>query len=135
MARYKIWNTTDTIYTLGEPYKFTPDEWKARYPWSEVEPCVINGEGAINGAFCMPLSDMIAQATAQGCDFSACETNEEKLAALEAFEDELATQAQKQATEEAGIAERQAAALEAIASGQTSEGTAAMNALLMGEEE
>lgn len=91
MSKYQIWNGTDTIYTYGPPYKFTPEMWRAEYPWSEISPCVISGEGAINGSFCMPLADMVAQATNRGCDFSKCTTDSEKLATLEAFEQEEAT--------------------------------------------
>lgn len=119
MARYKIWNGTDTVYTFGAPYKFTPEEWRAKYPWSEIDPCVISGEGAINGAFCMPLSNMIAQAAKQGFDFSACTTDEEKLATLEAFEDaksaEAAEAARLAAEAEAENAKLNADALASIA--------------------
>lgn len=108
MARYAIWNGTDTVYTYGPPYKFTADEWRAKYPWSEVATCVISGEGAINGAFCMPLADMVAMKTREGCDFSACTTDEEKLAAIEAFEDAQAAAA----AETVSTDERIAAALE-----------------------
>lgn len=137
MSKYAIWNGTDTVYTFGPPYKFTPDEWRAKYPWAEVAPCVVSGEGAINGAFCMPLPDMIVQATKQGCDLSACTTDEEKLAAIEAFEEEKAAEAAAAAAAaaeaEAAAAERTTAALEAIAAGQTTENAAAVNALLNGE--
>lgn len=88
MSKYQIWNGTDTIYTYGPPYKFTPEQWLEQYPWAEVSPCVISGEGAINGAFCMPLAEMVSQASKRGCDFSACAADAEKLAVLEAFEDE-----------------------------------------------
>ena len=119
MSRYKIWNGTDIIYTLGAPYKFTPEAWREKYPWSEVEPCVISGEGAINGAFCMPLSNMVANATKAGCDFTACRTDEEKLAAIEAFEDareaEAAEAARAAAETEAANAEINAMSLASIA--------------------
>ena len=99
MSKYQIWNETDTVYTYGPPYKFTPEQWMEKYPWAEVSPCVISGEGAINGAFCMPLAEMISQATKQGCDFSACATDTEKLAVLEAFEDEQEAIAKAKAAE------------------------------------
>ena len=99
MSKYQIWNGTDTVYTYGPPYKFTPEEWIAKYPWAEVSPCVISGEGAINGSFCMPLADMVAQAANRGCDFSACTTDAEKLATLEAFEQEEAAKEAEAAAE------------------------------------
>ncbi len=86
MAKYKLWNGKDPVYTLGAPYKFTPDEWRAEYPWTEVDDCVISGEGVINGAFCMPYTDMIAIYAKQGCDFSDCKTKQEHLDAIEQFE-------------------------------------------------
>ena len=86
MSKYKIWNKIDTVFTFGPPYKFTPEQWMEKYPWSEVDACVISGDGAINGAFCMPLSSMVANATREGCDFSACVTDEDKIVAIENFE-------------------------------------------------
>ena len=119
MGKYKIWNGTDTVYTFGAPYKFTPEQWMEKYPWSEAEPCVISGEGTINGAFCMPLSNMVANAAKMGCDFSACTTDEEQLAVLEAFEDAKEAEARAKAEEEAiakaAAEEMNAASLASIA--------------------
>ena len=86
MGKYKLWNKVDIIYTYGAPYKFTPAQWLQQFPWAEVEPCVISGEGVVNGAFCMPYSDFIAKRARDGCDFSGCETAQEHLDAIEAFE-------------------------------------------------
>lgn len=105
MSKYAIWNKTDTVFTFGHPYKHTPEEWMAKYPWAEVVDCVVSGEGAINGAFCMPLPDMVNQFAKAGCDFSACETAEDKLATIEAFED-----ARKAEAEEAAKASTETAA-------------------------
>jgi len=119
MSKYKIWNGTDTVFTFGPPYKFTPEQWKAKYPWSEVDPCVLSGEGVINGALCMPLSSMVARASAEGCDFSQCVTDQDKLDAIEAFEkarEAAAAEASKAAAEsEAVNAEMTATALNSIA--------------------
>lgn len=91
--RYAIWNKTDKVYTLGIDPKhgridYTPEEWIARYGWCEIpgEYCVL-AAGAINGAICIPLSKMVSDAERMGCDFTGCETPEDKLAAIEAFED------------------------------------------------
>ena len=100
MSRYKIWNGTDDVYTYGPPYKFTPEQWREKYLWSEVEPCVISG-GTVNGALCMPLTELLSQASKDGCDFSACTTDEEKLAAIEAFEDAREAAANAKAAEDA----------------------------------
>lgn len=138
MNKYAIWNKADPILTpIGEV--LTAEQWIARYPIAGVDSItVVCGGGEINGSFFGTLGQMVEMYTKMGCDFSACETAEDKLAAIEAFEDaceaEAAAQAQASAAAEANNAERTAAALEAIASGQSTENMAAMNALLNGEE-
>lgn len=138
MSRYAIWNKKDTILTpIGEV--LTAQQWIERYPIAGVDSItVVCGGGEINGEFFGTLGQMVEVFTKEGCDFSACETAADKLAAIEAFEDareaEAAAAAQAAAAAEASNAERSTAALEAIASGQTTENVAAMNALLTGEE-
>lgn len=138
MSRYAIWNKQDPILTpIGEV--LTAEKWIERYPIAGVGSItVVCGGGEINGAFFGTLGQMVEMYGKMGCDFSACETAEDKLAAIEAFEDareaEAAAAAKATAETEANNAERTAAALEAIASGQTTENMAAMNALLNGEE-
>ena len=129
MKRYAIWNKTDPIITpIGEV--LTPEQWIDRYPVAGVSTItVVCGAGEINGAFFGTLGQMVQMYEAQGCDFSACTTPEEKLEAIEAFEDAMNAPSGEPSAEE-----RQAAALEAIATGATAESTAAMNALLTGEE-
>lgn len=138
MSRYAIWNKKDPILTpIGEV--LTADKWIERYPIAGLERItVVCAGGEVNGAFFGTLGQMVEMYSKAGCDFSACETAEDKLAAIEAFEDareaeehEAAIAAAEQG---ASIAERQAAALEAIASGQTTENAAALNALLNGED-
>lgn len=130
MKRYAIWNKTDPIITpIGEV--LTAEQWIARYPVAGVKSItVVCAAGEVNGAFFGTLGQMVQLYESQGCDFSACETAEDKLAAIEAFED-----AQNTVSTEPTAEERQAAALEAIASGATSESTAVVNALLGEDEE
>ena len=71
---------------------------------------------------------MKAQYAKMGADYTGCTTDEEVLAVIEAFED---TPPEPIA---ASTEERTAAALEAIAAGQTTENSSALNALLTGEE-
>ena len=138
MKRYAIWNKQDPILTpIGEV--LTAEQWMARYPIAALDSItVVCGAGEINGAFFGTLGQMVAMYEAQGCDFSTCVTAEEKLEAIEAFdaakEAEAKAAAEAAASEESNLAEREVAALEAIASGQTTENAAALNALLMGEE-
>ena len=97
MSRYKIWNKKDNILTpIGEV--LTPEQWIERYPIAGVENItVICAAGEINGAFFGTLGSMVDMYEKQGVDFSACTTNEEKLAVIEAF-DEAREQAQKEAS-------------------------------------
>lgn len=129
MSRYAIWNKQDTILTpIGEV--LSAEKWIERYPIAGIETIkVVCAGGEINGAFFGTLGQMVEMYAKNGCDFSACETDQDKLDAIEAFEDAMNTPSGKPSAEE-----RQAAALEAIATGATSETTAAMDALLTGEE-
>lgn len=134
MKRYAIWDKETPIITpIGEV--LSAAEWIERYPVASVKTItVICAAGEINGGFFGTLGQMVQMCENEGCDFSSCITDEEKLAAIEAFEDAREEAAKAAVLAEASTAERQATALEAIASGQTAESTAAMNALL-GEEE
>ena len=107
MKRYAIWNKEDPIITpIGEV--LTPEQWIHRYPVAGVPSItVVCGAGEINGAFFGTLGQMVQMYTAQGADFSACTTDEEKLEVIEAFEDEMNTPNDEPTTDE-----RIAAALE-----------------------
>lgn len=87
MNRYAIWNKTDPIITpIGEV--LTPEQWIERYPVAGLPTItVVCGAGEINGAFFGTLGSMVDHYTSEGCDFLGCNTPEEKLAAIEAFED------------------------------------------------
>lgn len=129
LKRYAIWNKKDMILTpVGEV--LTAEQWIERYPIAGVPSVtVVCGAGEINGAFFGTLGQMVQMWESQGYDFSSCTTDEEKLEMIEAIENEINTPSTEPTTEE-----RTAAALEAIASGSTSESTAVVNALL-GEDE
>lgn len=128
MKRYAIWNKVDPIITpIGEV--LTAEQWIERYPVAGVPSItVVCAAGEINGGFFGTLGQMVQMYEAQGADFSACTTNEEILETIEAFEDAMNAPSTEPTAEE-----RQAAALEAIADGQTTENAAAVNALLNGE--
>ena len=130
MGKYAIWNKTDDIITpRGEV--FSANQWMTRYPVAQLENiAIVCGGGVINGAFFGILEQMVDMYTKMGADFSPCESDQDKLDVIEAFED-----TQNARSTELTAEERQAAALEAIASGATSENSAVMNALLTGEEE
>ena len=87
MARYAIWNKKDNVITpIGEV--LTPEQWIERYPVAGALKTVCAG-GELNGAFFGIFSSMVDMYATQGCDFSGCTTDEEKLACIEAFEDEM----------------------------------------------
>ena len=91
MSRYAIWNKEDMILTpIGEV--LTANDWINRYPIAGVPSIkVVCASGEINGAFFGTLGQMIEMYTKRGCDFSSCETDQDKLDAIEAFEDAVNT--------------------------------------------
>lgn len=86
--RYAIWDKRSPILTpIGEV--LTAEKWIERYPIAGVESVtVVCAAGEINGAFFGTLGQMVQMYEGQGADFSACVTAEDKLAVIEAFEDE-----------------------------------------------
>ena len=89
MKKYAIWNKQDPILTpVGEV--LTAEQWIERYPIAGVPTVtVVCAAGEINGGFFGTLGQLTQMYETQGCDFSDCATNEEKLARIEAFEDEM----------------------------------------------
>lgn len=87
MKRYAIWNKQDPILTpIGEV--LTAEQWIERYPIAGVPNIVVVcAAGEINGGFFGTLGQLVDVYSREGCDFSACETAEDKLNAIEAFED------------------------------------------------
>ena len=128
MKRYAIWDKQSPVITpIGEV--LTAEQWINRYPVASIPTItIVCGAGEMNGSFFGTLGQMVQMYEAQGADFSSCETAEDKLAVIEAFEDAMNAPSTEPTPEE-----RQAQALEAIATGATSETTAAMDALLNGE--
>lgn len=87
MAKYAIWDKKSPVLTpIGEV--LTAEQWISRYPIAGVDTItVICAAGEINGGFFGTLGQMVDMYTKQGCDFSACTTDQEKLDAIEAFDD------------------------------------------------
>ena len=107
MKRYAIWDKVSPIITpIGEV--LTAEQWISRYPVAGLASItVVCAAGEINGAFFGTLGQMVQMCEAKGADFSACETAEDKLAVIEAFEDEMNAPSTEPTAEE-----RIAAALE-----------------------
>jgi hypothetical protein len=114
MARYKIWDKQETIYTIA-PDKtgkgaFTPEEWIAKWPWAGIPGVkTIIGGGAVNGTVCMQFDMMVEAYKKRGAAIIDGMSDEEILAAIEEFEDTPPPPGEP--TPE----ERQAAALEMMA--------------------
>lgn len=119
MAKYAIWNKQDDIITpIGEV--LTASQWISRYPVAGVATIdVVCAAGEVNGAYFGTLGSMVEHYTKEGCDFSDCTTPEEKLAAIEAFDEAREAEAQAKAKEnaetEAMNAEMTATSLASIA--------------------
>ena len=107
--RYAIWDKQTTIITPIYEV-LTPEQWIERYP-AAASPAitVVCGAGEINGSFFGTLGQMVQHYETMGCDFSECNTDEEKLEAIEAFEDTMNT---PRTNNEPTAEERIAAALE-----------------------
>ena len=105
--KYAIWNKKDNIITpIGEV--LSAAQWISRYPVAGLNNItVVCGAGEINGSFFGTLGQMVTMYEAQGCDFSECTTDEEKLAKIEEFEEMINTPSNEPTAEE-----RIAAALE-----------------------
>lgn len=85
--RYVIWDEKSQVITpIGEV--LSAEEWMDRYPMARLDglQLVVAG-GQINGAFCGVYSEMVDMYERQGCDFTGCETQQDHLDAIEAFED------------------------------------------------
>lgn len=117
--KYAIWNKKDPIITpIGEV--LIAEKWIERYPVAGIETItVVCAAGEINGAFFGTLGQMVDTYANEGCDFTGCTTPEEKLQAIEAFENErntkAAEEAKAKAEAEAISAEMNTAALASIA--------------------
>ena len=109
--RYAIWDKQTSIITpIFEV--FTPEQWMERYPVAKLDSVtVICSAGEINGGFFGTMNQMVQIYEKQGCDFSTCTTDEEKLNAIEAFE-VAREEAIKTASQEPSAEERIASALE-----------------------
>lgn len=107
MKRYAIWDKeSPVIVPTGKV--FTAEQWKEKYPVAALDSItVVCAAGEVNGGFFGTLGQMVQMYEAQGADFSACETAEDKLAVIEAFEDALNAPSDEPTTDE-----RIAAALE-----------------------
>lgn len=105
--RYQIWNGTDSIITPSGA-QFTAQEWADRYPWVKLPGGkMIITAGLINGGAAMEYQATVEHYRKAGAAITGGMTEDEVLAAIEAFEDN------PPGANEPGPEERIAAALEA----------------------
>lgn len=103
--KYIIWDKISDVYTPSGA-KFTAEQWIAKHPIAGITKTVLAG-GELNGAYFGIFSTMVERAKKHGCDFAGCETDQDYLDAIEAFEAEM-----NKPTGESSAEERIAAALE-----------------------
>lgn len=115
MKRYAIWNKTDPIITpIGEV--LAADQWIERYPIAGVQTVtVVCAAGEINGGFFGTIGQMVGMYEKEGCVFDDTMTAEEKLAVIEAFEDEREEENRASAMKQAQTEEMNAMSLASIA--------------------
>lgn len=106
MAKYKIWDRESDIVTpVGRIY--TAKQWIEKHPIAGITKTVVK-DSEINGAIFEVFSAMVERAKMAGVDFSACETDQDYLDAIEAYEEEQRAAANTYVSAE----ERIAAAME-----------------------
>ena len=84
--RYVIWDEVSQVITpIGEV--LSAEQWMDRYPMARLDGLqLVLAGGQINGAFCGVYSEMVDMYERMGCDFTGCETQQDHLDAIEAFE-------------------------------------------------
>ena len=86
MNKYAIWNKEDPIITpIGEV--FSASQWIEKHPVASIPSIkIVCGGGEINGAFFATLGQMVDLYSARGCDFTMCESDQDKLDVIEEFD-------------------------------------------------
>ena len=118
MKRYAIWDKQTPIITPSMEV-FSAEEWMKRYPVAAVDGItVICSAGEINGGFFGTLGQLV-DLYDEVIDFSVYTTPEEKLVAIEDYENQKAAEASAtaaaKAEQEAMNAELNATSLASIA--------------------
>lgn len=87
MARYQIWDGISDVYTpSGE--KFTAEQWRNRHSWAKIPGAkMIISAGVINGAVLMEFETAKDRYKNLGTNITDTMSDEEVLAAIEAYED------------------------------------------------
>lgn len=109
MARYQIWNKTDSIIAPSGA-QFTAQEWADRFAWVKLPGAkMIITDGLINGGVALEFESTKAAYKKNGAEITDEMTDAEVLAAMEEFEDN------PPGANEPSVEERTAAALEFLA--------------------
>lgn len=87
MAKYQIWDRTSDIFTPSG-HRFTPTEWVSQFQWLNAPGAkMIISAGVINGGCALEFDSYVENAKKRGAPITGDMTDEEVLAAIEAFED------------------------------------------------
>ncbi len=87
MSRYQIWDKQTDIYTPSGAH-FTAAEWAAKYPWVNIPGAkMVITTGIINGGAAMEWGATVEHYKRMGAAITDGMTDDEILAAIEAFED------------------------------------------------
>lgn len=87
MGAYTIWNGQDDIYQPDNKV-YTKDEWIAKNPWLRIPGAkMIISTGLINGAVTMEFHETKRLYANMGANITDGMTDEEVLAAIQAFEE------------------------------------------------
>ena len=101
MRKYQIWDKKSPVLTPSGAM-FTAEQWIAKYPIAALDSIqVVLAAGEINGALFATLGQMIERAEAEGCVIDVNLTADEKLLAIETFENNRAAEEAAKAAEEA----------------------------------
>ena len=85
--RYQIWNGTDEVYTPSGD-TFSAGEWANRYGWVKRPGAkMVITAGVVNGGCALEFESFKQACKSQGAAITDSMTDEEVLAAIEAFED------------------------------------------------
>lgn len=117
MSRYILWDHVSQVITPSGDV-FTAEEWEDKYPATAHIDYVMSG-GDMNGALMQSYGSMIEMYSKMGCDFTGCNTKQQRLDRIEQFEDaqeEAAREAEerRREEEEAAAAEAEELALREI---------------------
>lgn len=84
--RYKIWNKEDDI-VMSNCVIYTAEKWIQMHPMAQREDVkVVCGGGIVTGKYFFIFDDFVQEYEEMGVDFSECETDQDYLDTIEAYQ-------------------------------------------------